>query len=219
MSQKKQLWGISLSLCLIAGGSLAQQAPREESPETAAAAAAAMEAAMASQDGFGSTYGEQVERQQEALEAAEKAEKENESSVMATVPQDSSVDYGSIANAIFSTPASTSAEKPAPNNGEPVKAYEDIIMTLTEPTTQSELGMGHTIDIKLRSASNLQWNFDKEYKSLEFLSSRTEDGYFHAVFKAKAPGKETIYFDCLDIGDPLNIKVLETKLLVVKVEE
>lgn len=218
MSQKKQLWGISLSLCLIAGGSLAQQAPREESPE-AAAAAAAMEAAMAPQDGFGPTYGEQVERQQEALEAAEKAEKESESSVLATVPQDSSVDYGSIANAIFSTPAKTAAGKPAANNAGQPKAYEDIIMTLTEPTTQSELGMGHTIDIKLRSASNLQWNFDKEYKSLEFLSSRTEDGYFHAVFKAKAPGKETIYFDCLDVGDPLNVKVLETKLLVVKVEE
>lgn len=218
MSQKKQLWGISLSLCLIAGGSFAQQAPREESPE-AAAAAAAMEAAMASQDGFGPTYGEQVERQQEALEEAEKAEKESESSVLATVPQDSSVDYGSIANAIFSTPAKTAAGKPTTNNAGQPKAYEDIIMTLTEPTTQSELGMGHTIDIKLRSASNLQWNFDKEYKSLEFLSSRTEDGYFHAVFKAKAPGKETIYFDCLDVGDPLNVKVLETKLLVVKVEE
>ena len=98
------------------------------------------------------------------------------------------------------------------------KVYEDIIMTLVEPTSKTVLGMGHTIDIKLRAGSNLKWNFDKEYKSLEFISERTEDGFVHAVFKAKEPGRETVYFDCLDVGDPLNVKVLETKLISVKVE-
>ncbi len=90
-----------------------------------------------------------------------------------------------------------------------VQQSEDIIMTLTEPSSKANLGMGRTIDIKLRSASNLNWNFDKEYKSLEYLSSRDEDGFFHIVFKAKAPGKETVYFDCLDVADPMNVKVLD----------
>lgn len=219
MSYQQQLWGISLSLCLITGNVFAQQAPRVESPEVAAAAALEAAAQAEPIDGFGPTYGEQVELQQEALEAAEKAEKENANTVLAPVPQDSEVDYGSIADAIFSNAPPSAPGAPRQNRGESSKTYEDVVLTLTEPTTKAELGMGHTIDLKLRSASNLLWNFDKDYKSLEFLSSRNEDGYFHAVFKAKNPGKETIYFDCLDHSDPLNVKVLETKLIVITVEE
>ena len=127
-------------------------------------------------------------------------------------------DYGSIAAAIFSSGGTRADQKGKAGAKEAPKVYEDIIMTLVEPTSKTVLGMGHTIDIKLRAGSNLKWNFDKEYKSLEFISERTEDGFVHAVFKAKEPGRETVYFDCLDVGDPLNVKVLETKLISVKVE-
>ena len=124
----------------------------------------------------------------------------------------------SIAAAIFSSGGTRADQKGKAGVKEAPKVYEDIIMTLVEPTSKTVLGMGHTIDIKLRAGSNLKWNFDKEYKSLEFISERTEDGFVHAVFKAKEPGRETVYFDCLDVGDPLNVKVLETKLISVKVE-
>lgn len=201
---------LSLSLCL--GEAQAQktisdtQAPSQ--PETA------------SEEGFGETYGEQVEREQDEIEAQAKAAEENTNSVLATVPQDNSIDYQGIANAVFAksqpTQASTQAVDPIAEN-QP-KTYEDITYTLTDNTSKATLGMGHTIELKLRTSSNLKWNFDKEFKSLEFLSEDTKDEYLHITFKAKAPGQETLYFDCLDVGDPLNIKVLETKLMIITVE-
>ena len=190
MIKGKQLLGIGLGLCLAAGNVCAQQAPRQESPEVAAAEAL-------------------------ALEATKKAEEAEAGNILAAVPQDSTIDYGSIADVMFSQ--GTASPNASAKLSEPaVQQSEDIIMTLTEPSSKANLGMGRTIDIKLRSASNLNWNFDKEYKSLEYLSSRDEDGFFHIVFKAKAPGKETVYFDCLDVADPMNVKVLETKMIVVK---
>lgn len=218
MIKGKQLLGIGLGLCLAAGNVCAQQAPRQESPEVAAAEALALEEAARAEpeEGFGLPYGERLERQQEALEAAKKAEEAEAGNILAAVPQDSTIDYGSIADVMFSQ--GTASPNASAKLSEPaVQQSEDIIMTLTEPSSKANLGMGRTIDIKLRSASNLNWNFDKEYKSLEYLSSRDEDGFFHVVFKAKAPGKETVYFDCLDVADPMNVKVLETKMIVVKV--
>ena len=217
--QNKQLWALIVGMGLVSGGALAQQPPRQESPEVTAAEMEAMKEAAAvggtgSVDGFGETYGEQVEREQDAIEAAAAAAKAESNTILAPMPQDSTVDYGSIADAIFSSGGTRADQK----GKEAPKVYEDIIMTLVEPTSKTVLGMGHTIDIKLRAGSNLKWNFDKEYKSLEFISERTEDGFVHAVFKAKEPGRETVYFDCLDVGDPLNVKVLETKLISVKVE-
>ena len=220
--QNKQLWALIVGMGLVSGGALAQQPPRQESPEVTAAEMEAMKEAAAaggtgSVDGFGETYGEQVEREQDAIEAAAAAKAES-NTILAPMPQDSTVDYGSIADAIFSSGGTRADQKGKAGVKEAPKVYEDIIMTLVEPTSKTVLGMGHTIDIKLRAGSNLKWNFDKEYKSLEFISERTEDGFVHAVFKAKEPGRETVYFDCLDVGDPLNVKVLETKLISVKVE-
>lgn len=220
--QNKQLWALIVGMGLVSGGALAQQPPRQESPEVTAAEMEAMKEAAAaggtgSVDGFGETYGEQVEREQDAIEAAAAAKAES-NTILAPMPQDSTVDYGSIADAIFSSGGTRTDQKGKAGVKEAPKVYEDIIMTLVEPTSKTVLGMGHTIDIKLRAGSNLKWNFDKEYKSLEFISERTEDGFVHAVFKAKEPGRETVYFDCLDVGDPLNVKVLETKLISVKVE-
>ena len=197
----------------------AQQAPREESPEVAAAEALALEEARTQQqDGFGIPYGEQLERRQEALAAAQRASEEEAGNILASVPQDSTIDYGSIADVMFSKGEAKQdgANKQSADNQQ---NNEDIVMTLTDASSKANLGLGRTIDIKLRSASNLNWNFDKEYKSLEYLSSRNEDGFFHVVFKAKAPGSETVYLDCLDIADPMNIKVLETKIIVIKVGE
>lgn len=221
--QNKQLWALIVGMGLVSGGALAQQPPRQESPEVTAAEMEAMKEAAAaggtgSVDGFGETYGEQVEREQDAIEAAAAAAKAESNTILAPMPQDSTVDYGSIADAIFSSGGTRADQKGKAGAKEVPKVYEDIIMTLVEPTSKTVLGMGHTIDIKLRAGSNLKWNFDKEYKSLEFISERTEDGFVHAVFKAKEPGRETVYFDCLDVGDPLNVKVLETKLISVKVE-
>ena len=217
--QNKQLWALIVGMGLVSGGALAQQPPRQESPEVTAAEMEAMKEAAAaggtgSVDGFGETYGEQVEREQDAIEAAAAAAKAESNTILAPMPQDSTVDYGSIADAIFSSGGTRADQKGKAGVKEAPKVYEDIIMTLVEPTSKTVLGMGHTIDIKLRAGSN----FDKEYKSLEFISERTEDGFVHAVFKAKEPGRETVYFDCLDVGDPLNVKVLETKLISVKVE-
>lgn len=216
--QNKQLWALIVGMGLVSGGALAQQPPRQESPEVTAAEMEAMKEAAAaggtgSVDGFGETYGEQ-----DAIEAAAAAAKAESNTILAPMPQDSTVDYGSIADAIFSSGGTRTDQKGKAGVKEAPKVYEDIIMTLVEPTSKTVLGMGHTIDIKLRAGSNLKWNFDKEYKSLEFISERTEDGFVHAVFKAKEPGRETVYFDCLDVGDPLNVKVLETKLISVKVE-
>ena len=221
--QNKQLWALIVGMGLVSGGALAQQPPRQESPEVTAAEMEAMKEAAAaggtgSVDGFGETYGEQVEREQDAIEAAAAAAKAESNTILAPMPQDSTVDYGSIADAIFSSGGTRADQKGKAGAKEAPKVYEDIIMTLVEPTSKTVLGMGHTIDIKMRAGSNLKWNFDKEYKSLEFISERTEDGFVHAVFKAKEPGRETVYFDCLDVGDPLNVKVLETKLISVKVE-
>lgn len=221
--QNKQLWALIVGMGLVSGGALAQQPPRQESPEVTAAEMEAMKEAAAaggtgSVDGFGETYGEQVEREQDAIEAAAAAAEAESNTILAPMPQDSTVDYGSIADAIFSSGGTRADQKGKAGAKEAPKVYEDIIMTLVEPTSKTVLGMGHTIDIKLRAGSNLKWNFDKEYKSLEFISERTEDGFVHAVFKAKEPGRETVYFDCLDVGDPLNVKVLETKLISVKVE-
>ena len=214
--QNKQLWALIVGMGLVSGGALAQQPPRQESPEVTAAEMEAMKEAAAaggtgSVDGFGETYGEQVEREQDAIEAAAAAAKAESNTILAPMPQDSTVDYGSIADAIFSSGGTRTDQKGK-------AGVKEVIMTLVEPTSKTVLGMGHTIDIKLRAGSNLKWNFDKEYKSLEFISERTEDGFVHAVFKAKEPGRETVYFDCLDVGDPLNVKVLETKLISVKVE-
>ena len=208
--QNKQLWALIVGMGLVSGGALAQQPPRQESPEVTAAEMETMKEAAAaggtgSVDGFGETYGEQVEREQDAIEAAAAAAKAESNTILAPMPQDSTVDYGSIADAIFSSGGTRTDQKGKAGVKE-------------APTSKTVLGMGHTIDIKLRAGSNLKWNFDKEYKSLEFISERTEDGFVHAVFKAKEPGRETVYFDCLDVGDPLNVKVLETKLISVKVE-
>lgn len=215
MSQIKVL-GLALMLSLIYGNIQAQTTnvqknmglpAREETP-------AAIET-----DGFGETYGEQMEREQAAAQAATQAREESQNSVIATVPQDSTIDYQGIANAFFAKdqPQKADAVQADVQKAQP-KTYEDVIFTITDSTSHTTLGMGHTIDLKLRTSSNLKWNFDKEFKSLEFLSDRTEDGFFHVVFKAKAPGQETLYFDCLDVSNPENIKVLETKLMVVTVE-
>lgn len=190
--QNKQLWALIVGMGLVSGGALAQQPPRQESPEVTAAEMEAMKEAAAaggtgSVDGFGETYGEQVEREQDAIEAAAAAAKAESNTILAPMPQDSTVDYGSIADAIFSSGGTRADQKGKAGVKEAPKVYEDIIMTLVEPTSKTVLGMGHTIDIKLRAGSNLKWNFDKEYKSLEFISERTEDGFVHAVFKAKNP--------------------------------
>lgn len=219
MAMRKRLWGIGLGLCLAAGNVCAQQAPRQESPEVAAAEAMVLEEAARTQpeEGFGLSYGEQLERDKEAAEAAQKAEEAEAGNILASVPQDSTIDYGSIADVMFAQGEPKSAEKK--QTAADKKVNEDVVITLTEPSSKAELGLGRSIDIKLRSASNLNWNFDKEYKSLEYLSSRDEDGFFHIVFKAKEPGRETLYFDCLDTADPSNVKVLETKMIVVNVGE
>ena len=65
--QNKQLWALIVGMGLVSGGALAQQPPRQESPEVTAAEMEAMKEAAAaggtgSVDGFGETYGEQVER-------------------------------------------------------------------------------------------------------------------------------------------------------------
>ncbi len=215
MSQIKFLW-VALGLGILSGTAQAQDATFQ----AGATAESTLDSLQASTglNGFGETYGEQMAREQDEAEAIAQEEKESQGSVLATVPQNSTIDYKGIANAFFAgnqNPDTAEAEQEAPAKP---KTYEDVIFTLTEPTSQTVLGMGHTIDLKLRTSSNLKWNFDKEFKSLEFLSERTEDGFFHAVFKAKAPGQETLYFDCLDVGNPTNIQVLETKLIVVKVE-
>lgn len=72
--QNKQLWALIVGMGLVSGGALAQQPPRQESPEVTAAEMEAMKEAAAaggtgSVDGFGETYGEQVEREQDAIEA------------------------------------------------------------------------------------------------------------------------------------------------------
>lgn len=217
MSQIKVL-GLASVLSFLAGSVYAQEATFQAG-ETAQSTLESLQTS-SNLSGFGETYGEQIAREQAAEQAAEQANQESQNSVLATVPQDnSSIDYKGIANAFF---AKDQAQKADANEADAQKAqpktYDDVIFTITDPTSHATLGMGHTIDLKLRTSSNLKWNFDKEFKSLEFLSDRTEDGFFHAVFKAKAPGQETLYFDCLDVGNPENIKVLETKLMVVTVE-
>ena len=100
--QNKQLWALIVGMGLVSGGALAQQPPRQESPEVTAAEMEAMKEAAAaggtgSVDGFGETYGEQVEREQDAIEAAAAAAKAESNTILAPMPQDSTVDYGSIA--------------------------------------------------------------------------------------------------------------------------
>lgn len=209
--------GLAFMLSLLCGEGNAQNATFQAG-ETAESSLENLQTS-SSLSGFGETYGEQMAREQNEAETVAQEEKESQSSVLATVPQNSAIDYKGIANAYFAGNQETKAENVASEQEkQQPKTYEDVVFTLTEPTSQAVLGMGHTIDLKLRTSPNLKWNFDKEFKSLEFLSERTEDGFFHVVFKAKAPGQETIYFDCLDVGNPTNIQVLETKLMVVKVE-
>lgn len=192
-----------VSLMILAPAAVAQEAPRTETPEAAAAN-------RSSQGGFGPSYYDQLEEQKQQAAARVEQEQKTDRSVLAVPTGDDKVDYKGIANALFAQPEKTAPKKAV--------AYQDEIITLTEPTQKLTLGMGHTADIKVRTAPNLKWNYDKEFSSLEFLSDREEDGFQHAVYKAKAPGEETIYFDCLDMSDPTNIKVLETKLIVIKVE-
>jgi len=220
MAGTKQLFAMGLVFSLIAGAAGAQQ-PSEEAPAAEAAQAQTLQETAPTQpeEGFGATYGEMVARQQEAIEAAQKVKEQEKETVLAPVPQDSDIDYGSIAAAVFSQGETSEKAPDAKTTAGSRKNDDDIVMTLTEPTSEAELGMGRTIEVKLRTSSNLNWNFDKEYKSLEYLSSRTEDGFFHIVLKAKAPGKETIYFDCLDASDPLNVRVLETKMITISVGE
>lgn len=225
MSQIKVL-GLALLLSFMCGKVQAQAVDSQgEMPRAAREEVQKVE----DSGGFEETYAEQVAREQmeqeQAAQQAEQARQESENSVLATVPQGSSsnvntpIDYKGIANAYFSGNKEEKAENSADKAEKPQpKTYEDVIFTITEPTSKATLGMGHTIDLKLRTSSNLKWNFDKEFQSLEYLSERTEDGFFHVVFKAKAPGQETVYFDCLDVGNPDNIQVLETKLIVIKVE-
>ena len=222
------MFQIKILICLfiaslICTESQAQQtAPRHVTPEVAATTKEMLEAF--SNDGninFGETYGEMLEREeQEQAEEAAAASKEAEdaqSSILATVPKDSTIDYQGIADAFFPKEKAIT-EKSADKKPQAPK-YEDVVFTVTESTSKVTLGMGHTIDIKIRTSSNLKWNFDKDFKSLEFLTDNTEDEYFHILYKAKAPGQETLYLDCLDISNPSDIKVLETKMVVIKVEE
>ena len=216
MSQIKVL-GLASVLSFLAGSVYAQDATFQAG-ETVQSALENLQTS-SNLSGFEETYGEQIAREQAAAQAAEQESKENQNSVLATVPQDSTIDYKGIANAFFAKDQPQKADETQADvqKAQP-KTYEDVLFTITDPTSHATLGMGHTIDLKLRTSSNLKWNFDKELKTLEFLSERTEDGFFHAVFKAKAPGQETLYFDCLDVGNPENIKVLETKLMIVTVE-
>ena len=178
---------------------------------------------------FGETYGQQTAPRQEGegtitresrvirgSDNEDTGKSSNSSgSVLATPSKDTTIDYQGIANVFFQQEQKVDGSAQKEEKG---SEYEDVIFTLTEPVSKSVLGMGHTINLKVRTSSNLKWNYDKEFKSLEYLSEGTEDDFFHVIFKAKAPGEETIYFDCLDMSDPLNVKVLETKLIVVKVE-
>ncbi len=216
MSQIKVL-SLAFAFGLICGTTQAQEvsSPREETQENMQTSSGL--------SGFGETYGEQIAREQEeqarAAQEAQAEAQENQNSVLAKVPENNTIDYKGIANAFFAGGQNQAEETAAAQQAKAQpKTYEDIVFTITEPTSQITLGMGHTLDLKLRTSSNLKWNFDKEFKSLEYISERTEDGFFHIVFKAKAPGQETLYFDCLDVGNPTNIQVLETKLIVVKVE-
>ena len=114
--QNKQLWALIVGMGLVSGGALAQQPPRQESPEVTAAEMEAMKEAAAaggtgSVDGFGETYGEQVEREQDAIEAAAAAAKAESNTILAPMPQDSTVDYGSIADAIFSSGGTRADQK------------------------------------------------------------------------------------------------------------
>ena len=175
---------------------------------------------------FGEAYGQQTAPRQEnstdnsrtvsGSTTSETSGSKGGSSI-AKVPQNTTIDYQGIAN-VFFQPEPQAKTADAAQASDKGSEYEDIVFTLTEPVSKSVLGMGHTIDLKVRNGANLKWNFDKEFKSLEYLSERTEDDFLHVVFKAKAPGEETVYFDCLDMSDPLNVKVLETKLIVIKVE-
>ncbi len=145
--QNKQLWALIVGMGLVSGGALAQQPPRQESPEVTAAEMEAMKEAAAaggtgSVDGFGETYGEQVEREQDAIEAAAAAAKAESNTILAPMPQDSTVDYGSIADAIFSSGGTRADQKGKAGAKEAPKVYEDIIMTLVEPTSKTVLGMG-----------------------------------------------------------------------------
>lgn len=197
MSQLRAL-GTILCLCLMFGEAYGQQtAPRQEDEGTI-------------------TRGSRVIRASDN-ESTEQSPSKSGGSLLATTPKDTTIDYQGIANVFFPQEQKKKADDPAQQE-EKGSEYEDVVFTLAEPVSKSVLGMGHTIDLKVRTSSNLKWNYDKEFKSLEYLSERTEDDFFHVVFKAKAPGEETIYFDCLDMSDPLNVKVLETKLIVVKVE-
>lgn len=200
---------ILFGLSVISFAANAQEAPRVETPEAIAAYQAAKK--QAAQSGFGDSYYDQMENQKKAEAARQEAAQKKSNTVLAAPTGNDTVDYKGIANALFAEPEA----KPAA----PAVNYQDEIITLTQPTQKLTLGMGRTADIKVRTAPNLKWNYDKEFSTLEFLSDREEDGFQHAVYKAKAPGEETIYFDCLDMSDPADIRVLETKLIVIKVEE
>lgn len=201
---------ILLGLSVIPFAADAQEAPRVETPEAIAAYQAAQKQAAPS--GFGDSYYDQLENQKKEDAARQEAAQKKSNTVLAAPSGNDTVDYKGIANALFAQPE-------AQPSAQAVNNYQDEIITLTQPTQKLTLGMGRTADIKVRTAPNLKWNYDKEFSTLEFLSDREEDGFQHAVYKAKAPGEETIYFDCLDMSDPADIKVLETKLIVIKVEE
>ena len=206
---RKMLAAVFSLTVVSSAAAVAQEAPRAETPEAAAAYQANQE--KMSQGGFGPSYYDQLEAQKQAEAARAEEAKKVDRAVLAVPSGNDTVDYKGIANALFAQPEKEVAKKNV--------VYQDEIITLTEPTQKLTLGMGHTADLKVRTAPNLKWNYDKEFTSLEFLSDREEDGFQHAVYKAKAPGEETIYFDCLDLSDPTNVKVLETKMIVIKVEE
>ena len=215
MLRKKQFWMIGMSLCLFAGNVLAQQ-PVAQTEQPAAESEEAK--APAPVDGFGETYGEKVEREQSAKKAQEaETAKEEENGILAAVPADNDIDYGAIADVMFANPSAAKADNTQPQPAAPVS--ENVFVTLSDPTTKANLDLGRTIEIKIPTTANLTWNFDKEYKALDYVSDKTENGYFQVVFRGKAAGDETIYFDSLDMSDPLNVKVLETKMMVVKVGE
>lgn len=130
--QNKQLWALIVGMGLVSGGALAQQPPRQESPEVTAAEMEAMKEAAAaggtgSVDGFGETYGEQVEREQDAIEAAAAAAKAESNTILAPMPQDSTVDYGSIAAAIFSSGGTRADQKAKPAPKKPRKSMKTLL--------------------------------------------------------------------------------------------
>ena len=135
--QNKQLWALIVGMGLVSGGALAQQPPRQESPEVTAAEMEAMKEAVAaggtgSVDGFGETYGEQVEREQDAIEAAAAAAKAESNTILAPMPQDSTVDYGSIADAksilgLMSLDYSAPVKLVSENEAELDRVYRSVV--------------------------------------------------------------------------------------------